>query len=90
MIVAKKLIWMVVLMFMIGLLVVGCSSPEPTSVPTEAPAEPDPTEEPVSEPTEEPAEVPMEDVEVAEVVEVVDPAEYGALFNFEDGTTQGW
>ena len=90
MIVAKKIIWMVVLVFMTGLLMVGCTTPEPTPVPTESPAEPDPTEEPASEPTEEPTEVPTEDVEVAEVVEVVDPATYDALYNFEDGTTQGW
>jgi len=80
--VAKKLIWMAVLMFMIGLLMVGCSGTEPTPVPIESPVEPEPTEELASDPTEE--------IEVSEVVEVVDPATYNALFDFEDSTTQDW
>ncbi|MBE2223964.1 MAG: endo-1,4-beta-xylanase, partial [Anaerolineae bacterium] len=85
----KKLFWVMVLVLIASLIMVGCSSPEPTPVPTELPAA-EPTEEPTTEPTVEPTGVPTVEVEATAVpvVEISEPE--SDMYNFEDGTMQGW
>ena len=97
MLVSKKIVSVMVGVFIIGLIMTGCSTVTPTSVPTSvATPEPtdspvvEPTDLPVLEPTEEPTVAPTEAPEMIEETELVDVAVYDALFNFEDGTTQGW